>query len=89
MTHHWATRDALLLFDVIVSTGHYSEGARELSGIKAWHDYDGYTCWLSFKDLTLTITFHGGLLIECDHKQTRDEFDLQGQRLLASRKARR
>jgi len=34
-------------------------GIYEFAGIRAANDFDGYTCWLAYKDLTITLLFHG------------------------------
>ena len=49
------TRDFLRIFDLISTNGIKSNGAYEFRGIRAWHDFDGYTCWLAYNDLTITI----------------------------------
>lgn len=64
------TRDFLHIFDVVMSHGQLRSGVRELSGIQAWHDHDGYVCWLSFEDLTVTLLFHGKLSIEYEKEET-------------------
>ncbi|RGP39487.1 DUF3081 family protein [Colwellia ponticola] len=67
-------RDFLRLFDFISSKGVKSGSEYELSGIRAQHDFDGYTCWLAYKDLTITLLFHGKFDVEFDNKDTFDEF---------------
>lgn len=84
MPHRLVTRDFLRLFDVVSTRGINHQGIRELSGIRAWHDYDGYTCWLSFKDATVTLMFHGSLLVECDNSKTMDELYRLAHRLIAA-----
>ena len=53
-----------------------------LDGLKAWHDTDGYTCWLSFKDLTVTLLFHGRIALDFKRSETFDEFSRMANRLL-------
>ncbi|MEZ9232256.1 DUF3081 family protein [Vibrio amylolyticus] len=72
--HRLVTRDFLRIFDLVSTRGINTEGVRELSGIRAWHDYDGYTCWLSYKDLDVTLMFHGNLEVRCEHDDTMNEF---------------
>lgn len=52
-------RDLLQIFNLITTKGRKFDGAYEFSGIRASHDFDGYTCWLAYKDLTITLLFHG------------------------------
>lgn len=76
-------RDFLRLFDLISSKGVKSGSEYELSGIRAQHDFDGYTCWLAYKDLTITLLFHGKFDVEFDNKDTFDEFYKKANSLIA------
>ncbi|UPR35973.1 DUF3081 domain-containing protein [Vibrio cyclitrophicus] len=64
----------LRVFDCIRSSGKQLDSKYQLGEIAAWHDYDGYTCWLSFKDVTVTLMFHGSLKIEYDNAVNYSEF---------------
>ncbi len=68
------TKFFLQLYDVVTRQGEADKGFWHLNEIKAWHDFDGYTCWLSYKDLTITLLFHGGIGVEFDKKETLQEF---------------
>lgn len=74
MNDQLQTRDFLHVFDLVSTQGRKQGGVCEFLGIKAWHDFDGYTCWLAYKDLTVTLLFHGKLSIECKHDETLSEF---------------
>ncbi|MFT6735256.1 MAG: hypothetical protein ACJAS9_003461, partial [Polaribacter sp.] len=50
------------------------EGEYKFLGIRAWHDFEGYTCWLAYKDLTVTLLFHGKFSIDYEQKDTLHEF---------------
>jgi hypothetical protein len=67
-------RDFLEIYDFITKEGIKLDGIYEHLGIKAWHDFDGYTCWLGYKDLTITLLFHGRFSIEYEHKDTLESF---------------
>ncbi len=54
----------LRVFDAIRETGERTESKYMIGEMAAWHDYDGYTCWLGYKDVTVTLMFHGSLKIE-------------------------
>ncbi|MDH5915683.1 DUF3081 domain-containing protein [Vibrio splendidus] len=58
----------LRVFDCIRSSG------EQLGEMVAWHDYDGYTCWLSYRDVTVTLMFHGSLRIEYDKASNYEDF---------------
>ncbi|NOH95786.1 DUF3081 domain-containing protein [Vibrio sp. 99-70-13A1] len=57
-------KEFLRVFDCIRTSGEQLDNKYLLGEVYAWHDYDGYTCWLSYKDVTVTLMFHGSLKIE-------------------------
>tara|TARA_R110001583_G_scaffold33530_4_gene113242 strand:+ start:1926 stop:2204 length:279 start_codon:yes stop_codon:yes gene_type:complete len=67
-------RNLLQVFDLITTKGKKSDGIYELSGVKASQDFDGYTCWLSFKDLTITLLFHGSYDMDYQDEETQKVF---------------
>lgn len=71
----FSNRDFLQVFDLISTKGVKSDGSYEFSGIKALHDFDGYTCWITYKDLTITLLFHGKFSVEYKHEDTFSEFN--------------
>lgn len=72
--HNFTNKELLHIFDLVSSNGHKIQGVWELQGIRVWHDFDGYTCWLAYKDLTVTLLFHGKLDVEYDDIDTISEF---------------
>ena len=91
------TRDFLQVFELVLkegekqyfnsptgdNSGHLAKQSFfSLDGLKAWHDTDGYTCWLSFKDLTVTLLFHGKIALDFEKSETFDEFSRMTNRLL-------
>jgi len=67
-------RDILQAFDLVTTKGIKTDGVYELSGVKASQDFDGYTCWLSFKDLTVTLLFHGAFDMDYEDEDTQKAF---------------
>tara|TARA_R110001583_G_scaffold67490_8_gene192969 strand:- start:14000 stop:14260 length:261 start_codon:yes stop_codon:yes gene_type:complete len=67
-------RNMLEVFNVITTKGAKKDGAYELLGIRASQDFDGYTCWLTYKDLTVTLLFHGKYDLEYKEKETLKAF---------------
>ncbi|MFQ3210100.1 MAG: hypothetical protein ACI9VO_001999 [Colwellia sp.] len=76
-------REFLRIFDLISTQGTKSGSVYEFVGITAQHDFDGYTCWLSYKDLTITLLFHGKFEVEFDKKDTFEEFYKKANSLIA------
>lgn len=64
----------LRAFDSVCSSGEKFEHKYHLNGLDAWHDFDGYTCWLGYEDVTVTLMFHGSLKIEYDNQANYSEF---------------
>lgn len=54
----------------------------ELDGIRAWHDFDGYTCWLGLNDLVITLSFHGTASFEFKQADTLNLFNKKLSRFL-------
>jgi hypothetical protein len=67
-------RNMLEVFNVITTKGTKTDGVYELLGIRASQDFDGYTCWLTYKDLTVTLLFHGKYDFEYKEKETLKAF---------------
>ncbi|GAA6172567.1 hypothetical protein NBRC116592_22370 [Colwellia sp. KU-HH00111] len=63
-------RNLLHVFNVIRDNGVKVNQGYELQGIKAWHDFDGYQCWLSYHDLTVTLLFHNKYQFDYSHDDT-------------------
>ena len=79
-----ALSDLLQVFNLVTTQGSKTEGNYEFNGIKAWHDFDGYTCFLGYKDLTLTLLFHGRYTFDFEQQETMDVFLSKVNKLLAS-----
>ncbi|MFT7098079.1 MAG: hypothetical protein ACJARM_002866, partial [Glaciecola sp.] len=45
-------QNLLKVFNLVTTKGTKTDSVYELSGIRASQDFDGYTCWLAYKDLT-------------------------------------
>ncbi|PKH01363.1 DUF3081 domain-containing protein [Psychromonas sp. MB-3u-54] len=67
-------QNMLKMFNLVTTKGSRTDGVYELSGIRASQDFDGYTCWLAYKDLTVTIMFHGKHDFDYKEKDTLDIF---------------
>lgn len=78
-------RNLLRVFDLITTKGRKFDGAYEFSDIRASHDFDGYTCWLAYKDLTITLLFHGPYHFDYQHEDTLKVFFKKVSRLLADK----
>ncbi|MBC7002190.1 DUF3081 domain-containing protein [Photobacterium sp. BZF1] len=85
MDNRLTSKEFLRVFDRIRSKGDKLEHKYQLGQLQAWHDYDGYTCWLGYKDVTVTMMFHGSLKIDYDKPANYNDFIKQCLTLTASR----
>ena len=67
-------RHFLEIFNVITSKGQKQDRAYEYEGIRAWHDFDGYTCWLAYGDVTITLFFHNKVQVDYEKQETLNLF---------------
>ncbi|MDB1125000.1 DUF3081 domain-containing protein [Vibrio algarum] len=82
-------QNLLLVFNLIVTKGNPKEGVYALSDITAWQDFDGYTCWLAYKDLTITLLFHGSYDVDYLEENTLEVFFNKIENLLSDQNMRR
>ncbi|MEL0630075.1 DUF3081 family protein [Psychromonas aquatilis] len=63
-------RHLLQVFELITRKGDKFDSVYTYNDISASQDLDGYTCWLSFKDLTVTLLFHGAYDLDYQSDET-------------------
>jgi hypothetical protein len=85
MDNRLTIREFLRVFDCIRLNGDRLENKYQLGEIYVWHDYDGYTCWLGYKDITVTLMFHGSLKIEYGRSSYYSDFIVQCISLISSK----
>ncbi|WP_416307050.1 DUF3081 family protein [Neptunicella sp. SCSIO 80796] len=59
MQNELNVKQALAVFNQVCEKGDKRDGHYFYQDIEAWHDFDGYTCFLKFNQVTLTLYFHG------------------------------
>jgi mevalonate pyrophosphate decarboxylase len=60
----------LELFNYVLTHGERIEGKIHFNNLTAWHEIDGYTCYLGYQDVTLTLLFHSRLSYVYDNKSS-------------------
>lgn len=75
-------RNYLHVFNLITSKGAKKGSTYELEGIVASQDFDGYTCWLAYQDLTITLLFHNKYQFDYTNDETVDRFVKKVDRML-------
>ena len=65
----------LMVFNHVISKGKIHDNKYHLEGLTAWHDFDGYTCYLGYQDLVMTLQFHGRFSYEYKHRVVYNEFN--------------
>ncbi|WP_375748841.1 DUF3081 domain-containing protein [Vibrio sp. HN007] len=74
MDNRLSVKDFLRVFDQVRSHGDRTDHKYQLGEMYAWHDYDGYTCWIGYKDVTVTLMFHGSLKIDYGNLSNYSDF---------------
>lgn len=65
----------LHVFNIVLSQGERRQNVFYFGELSAWHDFDGYTCYLGYKDLTMRLAFHSQFAYDFEKKITMTEFD--------------
>ncbi|QBG35850.1 DUF3081 family protein [Litorilituus sediminis] len=76
-------RNFLQVFNIVSSQGEKIDDSYEYQGIKAWHDFGGYTCWLQYNDLIVTLLFHNRVKFDYEHEDTVTKFIGKVDKILA------
>jgi len=78
-------QNMLQVFNLVITHGNKEQGFYELAGIRASHDFDGYTCWLAYQDLTISLLFHGSYDFDYKDDKTLEMFFKKVTKLLAEK----
>ncbi len=76
------TKDFLRVFEHIISKGENKGDKHQLGELSAWQDFDGYTCWLSYRDVTVTLMFHGKLKVDYEKMDNYDDLLMRCRRII-------
>ena len=64
----------LKAFNMIIEHGEKHGGYYVFNDIKAWHDFDGYCCYLSYNNVEMTLMFHGKYVLDYKKSEFLDSF---------------
>lgn len=77
----------LRVFNLILSKGSKNmDDLYEYVELSARHEQDGYTCYIIYKDLTLTMLFHGRYSFDFAKEETMTQFMKKINKLLIDEK---
>ena len=76
------TLDYLRVFNIVLEQGEKKEDGYHWQGLRAEHDLDGYTCYLHYNDLTLTLYFHNKYAFDYQQEDTLERFQKIAKKLL-------
>ena len=65
----------LSVFNHAIEHGNKRNNKYHYQGIIAWHDFEGYTCYLGYQGLTMTIYFHNKFSYDSPSNQIQNEFE--------------
>lgn len=74
MQNHLDQKMFLEAFNTIIDKGHKEQGYYLLDDVKAWHDYDGYSCYISYNKVEMTLMFHGKYLLDYKNEGLLESF---------------
>lgn len=66
----------LYVFNHVISNGVKRDDVFYFGELSAWHDFDGYSCFIGYKDLTMSLYFHSRFSYDYQEKATFKEFVL-------------
>lgn len=66
--------NSLYVFNHIISNGTQRQGKFYFKELCAWHDYDGYSCYIGYKDLVMSLYFHSRFSYDYEEKATYQSF---------------
>ncbi|PKI17332.1 DUF3081 family protein [Colwellia sp. 12G3] len=66
----------LYVFNHLLDKGVNREGKRHCGELSVWHDMDGYTCYIGYKDLTMSLYFHNRFAYDYQDESTLKAFML-------------
>ncbi|GHB77782.1 hypothetical protein GCM10008107_29230 [Psychrosphaera saromensis] len=58
----------LELFNHVITHGTKQDSKSVFEEFSAWNEIDGYTCYLKFKDVTITLMFHSRFSFEYEQE---------------------
>ena len=65
----------LSIFNRVIEQGEQRNDKYHSHGLTAWHDFEGYTCFIGYRELTMTIHFHNKYTYDTPDRQTLAEFE--------------
>ncbi|NRD72666.1 DUF3081 family protein [Shewanella sp. VB17] len=80
MTH----ANYLELFNHVLTHGTKQLSTMCLGSLSAWHEIDGYTCYLRSEGVTLTLLFHNRFSYEYDDESALLTFKSETEKVFAS-----
>lgn len=69
MSNRIDLKACLSVFNHVLSHGDRNDENYVFQGFTAWSDFDGYTCFLKYREVTLTMMFHGKYEIDYPNRE--------------------
>jgi hypothetical protein len=76
----------LYVFNHVISNGEKRQGKYYFDALSVWYDIDGYTCYIGYKDLTMSLYFHSRFSYDYQEESTLKAFALLVDNTLATLK---
>ena len=78
----------LYVFNYVLANGTKRQGKFHFGELSAWHDFDGYSCYIGYKDLTMGLYFHSRFDFDYQKKATLKDFKLLIDKMTAELKVK-
>lgn len=65
----------LHIFNYVCDHGDKRQEKFHLDELVAWHDIDGYSCYLGYRDLTMSLYFHSQFSFDYENEETFKSFN--------------
>lgn len=72
----------LSVFNHVIEQGEKKGNKYHSHGLSAWHDFEGYTCYIGYQGLVMTIYFHNRYSYDIPDRETLAEFETLIDRLI-------
>ena len=74
----------LELFNYVLTHGEKKGNKTYLDNLAAWHEIDGYTCYLSDNNVILTLLFHSRFTFEYQDQTSLTTFQKEASKVFSS-----
>lgn len=72
----------LQAFNIVTAKGQLNDGVYSLDSVEAFTDFDGYTCFLKYQQVMVTLMFHNKYQVDSPSEEALERFERRLNKLL-------